>query len=330
MSGQDAPRRVVAITGTSEFLGSRLIGRLERSPEFRRILAIDVREPISFGRKTEFFPVDLTAPEAGPELAALLRRNRVDVLVHLAFLSHPIHDTTYAHELQVIGTMHTLHAAAAARVKKVVLQGDTMVYGARPDNPNFLQEDRPLRPLPGCPIVNDLVEVENQLQKFSRKHPKVVTTVLRFGYRLGPNVDGLLVRLLRRSTVPTVMGCDPLMQFLHEQDALDALTLAVERDHPGVYNIVADGVVPLSTALRMGGRLTVPIPHCLWERVGTLLWAFQAMDMPISFLDFLRFLWVADGDKARREMGFVPRYSTRETLMEFFRRGSASPAPVMP
>ena len=38
-------------------------------------------------------------------------------------------------------------------------------------------------------------------------------------------------------------GYDPLMQFLHEVDALSALKLAVLREAPGVFNIVGDGVL---------------------------------------------------------------------------------------
>jgi len=327
------PAKVVAITGTSEFFGSGLMGRLESDPACRKILAIDVREPPNPGRKVTFCPVDLTTPEAGHELAGLFRSHRVDTIVHLAFLSHPIHDTTYAHELQVIGTMHVLNAVAAAqrgknRVKQVVMLSSTMVYGARPDNPNFLLEDRRLKKTPHCPLVNDLVEAEEQLQQFAGKHPKVSTTVLRMGCLLGPQADGVIPRLLAGSTVPTVMGYDPLFQFLHENDALDALKLALDKDQKGVFNIVADGVLPFSTVLRLGGKMCVPIPHFLWEKVGGFLWAFQTLDIPPSFLDFLRYLWVADGTRAKKKLGFSPGYTTREAVLEFVRSGRSGQAEV--
>jgi UDP-glucose 4-epimerase len=332
-AGDGESAQVVAITGSLEFFGSGLVDRLESDPRYRKILAIDVRAPSASGHKVTFCPVDLTTPEAGHELAALFRSNRVNTVVHLAFLSHPIHDTAYAHELQVIGTMHVLNAVAAAqrgktRVKKVVMLSSTMVYGARPDNPNFLQEDRPLKKIPNCPFVNDLVEAEEQLHQFANKHPKVNTTVLRMGCLLGPRVDGVLPRLLACSTVPSVMGYDPLFQFLHETDALDALKLALDQDQEGIFNIVAEGVLPFSTVLRLGGKVSIPIPHFLWEKVSGFLWAFQALDIPPSFLDFLRYLWMADGTKARRRLGFSPRFTTRETLLEFVRSSRLSQAPA--
>ncbi len=314
--------RVVAVTGASEYLGRRLVEYLRAQPDYRKVCVIDVREPAcATGPKTVFCPVDLTMPEAGRELAGIFKKHKVDILVHLAFLSHPLQDVSYAHELQVIGTLHLLNGASAARVMKVIMLGDTKSYGARPDNPNFLSESDPLRGVSHSPLVSDLVEVEKQLAEFTRKHPRATCTVLRMGNILSREVDGFIPRLLAGQTVPVVMGYDPLMQFLHHDDALAAIKLAVAGDHPGAYNITAEGVLPLSTAIRMGGRLCLPIPHCLWERFGSLLWAFQVQDIPPSLLPYLRYLFVADGEKARRQLGFVPTHSSREILIEFYRQG---------
>lgn len=323
--------RVVAVTGASEYLGRRLVEHLREHPGYRKICVIDVRQPAcATGPKTVFCPVDLTMPEAGRELAGIFKKHKVDTLVHLAFLSHPLQDVSYAHELQVIGTLHLLNGASAARVAKVVMLGDTKSYGARPDNPNFLRESDPLRGVNHSPLVSDLVEVEKQLAEFSRKHPRVCCTVLRMGNILSREVDGFIPRLLAGSTVPVVMGYDPLMQFLHHDDALAAIKLAVAGEHRGAYNITSNGVMPLSTAIRMGGRLCLPIPHCLWERFGSLLWAFQVQDIPPSLLPYLRYLFVADGELARKKLRFTPRHSSRETLVEFYRQARLQSAGLPP
>ena len=68
--------------------------------------------------------------------------------MHAAFFTNPRRDATYAHELESIGTLNLLAAAAAAGVRHVVLRSFTAVYGARGQNPNFLTEDRPLQPNP--------------------------------------------------------------------------------------------------------------------------------------------------------------------------------------
>ncbi|MBW2699782.1 MAG: SDR family oxidoreductase [Deltaproteobacteria bacterium] len=313
--------RAVAVTGTSEFLGAGLLGLMETDPRYDRILAVDVREPERLGRKTRFAPVDLTSPDTGSRLAELFDEHGIDTLVHLAFLSNPSHDSSYAHELQVAGTMHLLNAASAANLKKVIMQGSTMSYGARPDNPNFLTEDSPLRPNPDCAFARDLADVEQQFASFRAKNPQMVSTMLRLGSMLGREVDTFMARLLRLSLVPVVMGQDPLLQFIHEDDALRALKLVTDEDHDGVFNIVAEGLLPLSTVLSLAGRLPLPLPAMLAERLGGFLWTFQAINIPPALLDYLRYLWVADGSRSRKELGFQPTHDIRQTLARFLREG---------
>jgi len=309
--------RVVAVTGTSEQLGAGLIGLMESDPAYRRILAVDVRDPGRLGAKSSYHYLDLTTPEAGQELAELLRAQRVDTVAHLAFLSNPAHDPVYAHELQVAGSMHVLNAAGAARIEKLVFLGTVMSYGARPDNPNYLTEDAELRGTPGNHFIDDLLDVERQLWRFAERHPSTTCTMLRMGARLGGKVDTFVSRLLSRPIVPTLMGHDPLFQLLHERDALTALKLAVDLDHRGAFNIVGHGVLPLSTILKLAGRLPLPIPYLLGEKLGGFLWAAQAITVPPDFLPYLRYLWVADDSRARREMGLKFQYTTRETLMDW-------------
>ncbi|MGO8995779.1 MAG: hypothetical protein ACLQVI_20910, partial [Polyangiaceae bacterium] len=141
--------------------------------------------------------------------------------------------------------------------------------------------------------------------------------VLRTAPILGPTVQNYLTRYLARRLVPTMMGFDPLWQFVHEIDAIAAFKLAIDRDVPGAFNIVADGVLPLSTVIKLAGRIAVPIPHPLAETATAALWMAQLADAPASFLKYLRFLCVADGKKAWDTMGFRPAYTTREALLDF-------------
>ena len=48
-----------------------------------------------------------------------------------------------------------------------------------------------------------------------------------------------------------------------------------------------------------------------------MLWATQLVGSPPSFLDFLLYLCVADGSKAKRELGFSPRLSIKRTILDF-------------
>jgi UDP-glucose 4-epimerase len=114
-----------------------------------------------------------------------------------------------------------------------------------------------------------------------------------------------------------MMGFDPLVQFLHEVDAVAAMHLAVLRDSPGTFNVVGEGVMPLSTAIKLAGRMAVPVPEPIARSIAAVGWVAQVVEAPPSFLKYLRYLCIADGQKAREVMGFTPAFTSREALLDF-------------
>lgn len=309
--------RVVTVTGAASFLGANLVGLLEEDGTVARVVAVDVKPPQTAARKTRFYEVDFTQPTAEARLAEIFAAERTDTLVHLAFLSSPSHRAALAHELESVGTRHLLVAARHARVRKVVMWSQTLLYGAHPSNPNFLTERYPLRAPASEPFFADKIDAERETNRFAQRVPGAVVTVLRTAPILGPTVRNYVTRWLSRRVTPTMMGFDPLVQFLHEVDAIAAFKLAIDRDHAGTFNVVADGVLPLSTVVKLAGRLGVPIPHPLANALGAALWVAQLTAAPPSFVRYLRFLCVADGAKAKEKMGFRPAYTTREAVLDF-------------
>ncbi len=311
------PGRVVALTGADGFLGRNLIGLLEDDDRVSRIVALDVERPATAGRKTRFYKVDLTQPRVDARLAEILASEQVETLLHMAFLSSPTHASAWAHELESVGTLHVLNACRERPVRKFVLWSHTMLYGASPRNPNFIPETHPLRAQSASRYLRDKIEAEQVVASFAKASPGTLVTVLRLAPLLGPTVSNYLTRYLGRTLVPTVMGFDPLMQFLHEVDALAAFKMAVMRDMPGVYNIVGDGVLPLSTAIQLAGRMHLPIPHPVFHPIARALWTAQLSEAPPTFVEYLRWICVADGDKVANELQFRPAFTTREAVLDY-------------
>ncbi len=309
--------RVVALTGATSFLGRGMLAALEEDPEVAGIVALDVRRPIAAGRKTRFYEIDLTQPGVDARLAEIFGAEHVDVLVHLAFLSRPTHAAAWAHELESVGTMHLLHALRERPVAKLIVRSQTLLYGAHPSNPGYLPESRPLLDVKGTGFLRDKVQAENEVRGFAHQQPDTCVTVLRFAPILGPHVTNYVTRWLSRRLVPTVMGFDPLLQFVHELDALCALKLAIDLDAPGVFNIVGAGALPVSKVVKLAGRMAIPLPYSIATRASALLWATQLDDLPPAFLMFLRFLCLADGARAREELGFEAVFSSREAVLDF-------------
>ena len=141
------------------------------------------------------------------------RRGRT--VVHAAVLTNPRRDGSYAHELESIGTLNVLAAAAAAGVGHVVLRSFTAVYGAHGRNPAFLTEDRPLQPNLSLGWVRDKLEAEQHAASFARRYTGMKITVLRFAPLFGPGVSTFYTAIFDHRLVPVLMGYDPLVQLLH-------------------------------------------------------------------------------------------------------------------
>lgn len=309
--------QVVGVTGGASFLGKNLIGLLEEDDRVHRIATIDVDRPNTAGQKTRIYDVDLTQPTAEERVAEIFAAEGVDTVVHLAFLSSPSHTPAWAHELESVGTMRVLNASRRSRVRKIVMRSSTLLYGAHPTNPNFLTERHALRARKGEPFFADKIEAEKDALRFENPAKGRLVTVLRTAPILGPTVRNYLTRYLSRRVVPSIMGFDPLCQFVHEADAVAAFKLAIDRDIPGVFNIVGDGVLPLSTVIKLAGRVSLPLPRPIANPLVAALWVAQVSEAPPAFLDYLQYLCVADGEKAKKKTGFAPVYTTREALIDF-------------
>ncbi len=323
----DEEARVVAVVGACHFLGSELIKRLEEDRRYQRVIAIDIRKPELPLEKTEFHPVDLTQPTADADISALLADQGVDTLVHAAFLSHPTHASEWAHEFEDIGTMHVLNACAELAPARLVMVSTTMVYGASPRNPNFLSEEEELKGHAESRYIKDKVRAEKQAFRFATEHPSTQVCVLRFAPLLGPTVTNMFTRFFSRPLAPVMMGYDPLLQFIHERDAVHALKLAVDREVRGPINIVGRGVLPYTTVLALMGKVPVPLPHFVARPLSQMLWATQVFDSPPSFLDLLRFMFVADGARARELLGFEADYDIKRIILDFLGVGAEDGAP---
>ncbi len=309
--------RTVALSGACSFLGRNLVDVLESDESVSRIVAIDIERPITGGSKTRFYEVDLTLPSADERIAEILAAESVDTLVHLAFLATPTHATAWAHELESVGTMHVLNGARQAPPKSLVLRSHTFLYGATAKNPNFLAESDGLEAPADEPFFADKIAAEREVARFAEAHPETTVTVLRTAPLVGPTASNFMTRYLSRRRMVTLMGFDPLWQFVHEVDALAAFKLAVDRRVSGTFNIVGDGVLPLSKVVRLTGNTTLPIPHPMARPTVATLWATQLSSWPPAFVPYLRYVCVASGELARERLGFYPACTTEEALLDF-------------
>ena len=232
------------ITGGSGYIGTRLVELLSRREDTEKIVICDVVPPKGgYLPKTEFERVDVR--DRGAVHSALQRANP-DVLVHLAFILNPSHDEGFMYDVDVNGTHNVLEAAAEVGIRQVLVTTSGVAYGAFPDNPNPITEDHPVRGVPRFSYARDKTESDRIVQLWALQHPDTITTIVRPCIVFGPNVDNYLLRLWTKQPFAVDAGnLDGQIQFVHEDDVVDAVSGLLIGRHAGQFNLSPDGLMTL-------------------------------------------------------------------------------------
>jgi UDP-glucose 4-epimerase len=313
------------VTGVSRYLGGRFTQLLQADPDISRVIGVDVVPPKHDLGDAEFVRADIRNPVIGKVIA----RAEVDTVVHMAVLATPLDAGGRAtmKEINVIGTMQLLAACQKApSVRRLVVKSSTAVYGSSAQDPAMFTEDMEPNALARRGWAKDSIEVEGYVRGFARRRPDVAVTTLRFANFVGPAVKTPLTSYFSLPVVPTVLGFDPRMQFVHERDGLEVLWLTTLGDHGGTFNIAGDGVMTLHQAIHRAGRAALPLPQPAAPWIGQALRRAGVADFSPEQMRFLAYGRVVDTARMREVLGFTPRYSTRAAFDDFVtRQGLAGP-----
>jgi UDP-glucose 4-epimerase len=308
--------RVVLVTGVSRYLGGRLAAELSADSSIDRLIGVDVVPPRTDVGRTEFVRADIR----NPIIAKVIASAQVDTVVHMSVIATPFGagGRTAMKEINVIGTMQLLAACQKApSVRKLVVKSTTSVYGSSSRDPALFTENMEPRGLPRSGYAKDSVEVEGYVRGLGRRRPDVDVTLLRFANFIGPSIDTPLTRYFSLPVVPTVLGFDPRVQFLHEDDGLAVLRRAVIEDHRGTFNVAGDGVLLLSQAIRRAGRTSIGIPSPAVSLAGSLFRRTGLVDFSPEQLRLLQFGRGVDTTRLREDFGYQPQFDTVQAFDEF-------------
>ena len=165
------------------------------------------------------------------------------------------------------------------------------------------------------------------MRGFARRRPDVRVTTLRCANVIGPHVVSPLTSYFRLPVIPTVLGFDARLQFLHEQDLMDVLSHAVRTELPGTFNVAGDGVLMLSQALRRLQRPTVPMPGFAVGGVGSLLRRARLADFSPEQLSFLTYGRGVDTTRMRERARLRAGVHHRRGVRRLRRRADAHRRP---
>jgi len=230
---------VVLVTGVSRYLGGLLARRLSADPSVDRVVGVDVIPPAKDIGDVEFVRADIRNPMIG----RVIESSGVDTVVHMNVIATPtfVGGRTPQKEINVIGTMQLLAACQkSSTVRRLVVKSSAAVYGSTPRDPAMFTEDMSAKRTPSGGFGKDSIEVEGYVRGFARRRPDVAVTTLRFANFVGPKVATALTSYFSLPVVPTVLGYDPRLQFVHERDGLEVLWRTTLGDHGGTFNIAGE------------------------------------------------------------------------------------------
>jgi nucleoside-diphosphate-sugar epimerase len=254
------------------------------------------------------------------QVAAAVAASEPEAIIHqLTALSGDLDlrnlDRTFVetNRLRTEGTDHLLSAARAAGVRRFLAQSFAGWPYARVGGP-VKNEEAPLDDDPPASARETIAAIRH-LERAVSEADWTEGIVLRYGGFYGPGTSaapgGEQFEAIRKRRFPVIGGGAAVTSFIHIEDAADATVAALERGRSGFYNVVDDEPAPVhewlpEIARRIGAKPPRRIPRWL----GRLL----AGEAAVVMMTELR---GASNEKARRELGWVPRHpSWRQGVTE--------------
>jgi UDP-glucose 4-epimerase len=300
------------ITGGSGYIGTRLVDHLSRREDTERIFICDVAPPHGYKPKTEYERLDVRDRAA---VRSVLERSRAEVLVHLAFILNPAHDEQLMYDVDVNGTHNVLEAAADAGTGQVLVTTSAAAYGAFPDNPVPLTEDDPVRGVAGFSYARDKTESDRLCQLWAKTYPERVMTIVRPCIVFGPNVDNYFVRLWTKQPFTVDVGnLDEQIQFVHEDDLVEAITGLLLGRHAGAFNIAGEGTMTLRECSELLGTPIRKMPLRAYRGLARAMWGARLSEAPPGQIEFGLYPWIVSTDKLETATGWTPKHTSRETF----------------
>ncbi len=335
-----ASRLVVAVTGPTGTFGFGLMPLLEAEPRISKVVGIARRpfHPAAHGwTKLEYRRGDVRDPQALREAFA-----GTDVVVHLAFMITGNASAPTIREINIDGTLNAFRAARATGAKRFVYASSVAAYGFHRDNPVGMKEDWPVRPADRLFYAQEKAELEHLLEHEAGIDERPALYLLRPPIVLGPHAMGakgtlpsplagpgrVAMDLLGRLPIPVpALAPDVPLQLIHEQDVGQALLLcALGNGAPGVYNIAGDGVLTGSDVARELGLSPIPIPGRLVHaaaRAAAALPKPPGVSPAADWVEALSHPSIMNTSKAKRELGWKPRYTGVQALRDTLHPGDA-------
>jgi nucleoside-diphosphate-sugar epimerase len=301
----------VFIEGASGVLGRRLVPLLvadghdvvatTRSPEKAAGLQELGAEPV-VADGLDRAAVTRAVREAKPEVVI----HQMTGLSSVTSFENLDRQLAATNRLRTEGTDILLEAARAAGARRAIVQSYGLWSFPEAEGRAATEEDTP-DPDPPATLA-DTVGAVRYVESTVPAADGIEGLALRYGLFYGPetglSADGALTEAVRQGQWPIVGDGAGAYSFIHVEDAAAATLAALERGAPGIYNVADDEPAPAAVWVAgLAEMLGAEPPGRVPEEVALSV----AGEYPVYLSTRLNGL---SNEKAKRELGWSPRYAT--------------------
>lgn len=311
-------RERIVVTGSSGFLGTNLIKQLQKSTAIN-LLCIDKKPlKVTLANNSVFKQIDILHPD----LIDHIQLFNPTIIIHLAFTVSPVKksEVKQAYLVDIEGTNKILQIGLLTNVKQIIYISSTLAYGAFKANPILLTEDDPLQAKKDFHYAFHKKLTESLVcHPFMKAHKQPILTILRPCTFLAINSTNYVSNILRRKILPVIRHAGEIpIQFCHIDDVINAILLSITNKKAGIYNVVPDDSITMNEISQLLPGRKIVLPAWLARLGSRILWFIGSGDAPASYLDFVRWPFLASNNKIKKELHWIPQKTSKEALLSLF------------
>ena len=310
----------VVVVGASGNVGTSVLRSLAAEPAVDSVLGVCRRLPGLRLAKVEWQSADVASSPLEPLFAG------ADAVVHLAWLIQPGRDQQTVRAVNVDGSERVFRAVVAAGVPTLVYASSVGAYGRGPKHLR-VDEGWPASGIPTSFYSRHKAEVETLLDRLEAERPELRVVRLRPGLIFKRDAASGIRRLFAGPLLPTALVRRGLIaavpdvprlafQAVHSHDVGEAYRLALMGDARGAFNIAAEPVLDARELARALGARPVPVPAKALRAGAALSYALRLQPSEPGWVDMGLGVPLMDTTRARDELGWTPRSSATDALLE--------------
>lgn len=307
---------VIAITGSSGYVGSRLLQQLENVESVAKLIAIDMKPLTMPFHNIDAYRINLAEP-----IDQIFHDHNVSTLIHLAFdmkAGRTLEESLGIERKNLTSLENILNACHTFSVQNLIYTSSHTVYGAHPDNDIPITEETKLQPLQGFRYAQTKAKSEFLLRRFADENPDINVTILRSSMVLGPGAENFVSKGFQKPFLVRVLGYDPPMQLTHEEDLIAILVRLALDPRPGIFNVAGDGSLSYSRLAQILEKPLIPLPSMIAYPLTELAWKLGLQtDSPAIGLNLIRYPIILSTEKLKRETGFKFSYTSEEAVVSY-------------